>query len=345
MISIVICVYNGENVIRRAISSVLKQAFNDFELIIVDDGSTDRTLEICNNYAKLDNRIRIIHQQNCGLGFARRVGLDSAKGDWIAYLDADDWFEANWIKDLFQETLKEELVDIVIGNAYMCYDMGDGGIRKQERVSMSKHYVFHEEEKEFLVANAIAARMNSNSGVAVEGKRSIGTVWDKLYRVDFLRENRLNFKNTYFGEDLPFTSMCFTLANKVVYTETIGYNYYIWENSLSNRHDYQYVLNNQEIVSFYLENLNLKSDIIRRAIAVSQIRFLMIDIERYFDFIKDRERSLIELERLLGSEDFLRAITFGDADLEDMNDIEKHLFMLIKGKKYDEILNVPSWYY
>ena len=156
MISIVICVYNGEKFIKKAIDSVLKQTFADFELIIVDDGSTDQTSNICKLYAEEDNRIRIIHQTNRGVGYSRRIGLNVAKGEWIAFLDADDWFEPNWIEDLYRETVEEPNVDIVIGNAYMCYEMNDGSIRKEERIAMSQHYVFGKEDSGFLVANTIA---------------------------------------------------------------------------------------------------------------------------------------------------------------------------------------------
>lgn len=332
MISIVICVYNEEKVISKAIESVLMQNFEDYELIIVDDGSIDSTLDICKEYADIDDRIRIIYQQNRGLGYARSIGLAHARGEWITFLDADDWYEKNWIRDLLEPGIKEN-ADIVIGNAYMCYNMKNGTIAREERKAMSKRYIFEKEnELNFLVANAIAARINSNSGVDIVGQRSIGTVWDKLYRMSFIKENKINFKDTRFCEDLPFTSKCFTLANKVIYVDAIGYNYLIRENSLSDRHDYKYIEDNQETVKYYLNTLNLKSEIIRRAIAVSQIRFLKIDMERYFSYSENHGEILNELKNLLESETFLAAISLVDDRLDDMSEDEKKLVYLIKKK-------------
>lgn len=343
MISIVICVYNGEKFIKKAIDSVLKQTFADFELIIVDDGSTDQTSNICKLYAEEDNRIRIIHQTNRGLGYSRRIGLNVAKGEWIAFLDADDWFEPNWIEDLYRETVEEPNVDIVIGNAYMCYEMNDGSIRKEERIAMSQHYVFGKEDSGFLIANTIAARINSMNNLPVRGKRSVGTVWDKLYNIEFLRENDINFIDTRLGEDMPFTSTCLTKAQKVVYSDSLGYNYLIVNSSLSHRHDYKYVQFNQDIISYYLQNLDVKLEVVRRAIAVSQVRFLMMDIERYFSYSESRDNVLRELEALIESNDFLCAISYADEKMEDMTNSEKKLFNLIRNKKYEEILKVSSW--
>lgn len=339
MISIIICVYNGENVIEHAIKSVIKQTFEMLELIIVDDGSTDNTFNICKMYSKIDNRIRIIRQKNSGIGFARHIGIAEAKGEWIAFLDADDWYAENWIEDLYKTTL-ENNTDIVIGNAYMCYRMDDGSINKYERISMSKNYIFKEREKDFLVANAIAARINFNSGVDVTAKRSIGVVWDKLYKKSFLEVNKIDFEKVNLGEDLFFTSKCFSAASEVVYTNVRGYNYFIGGESLSNRHDYKYVEDNQVIVKYYLDNLNLKSEIIRRAISVSQIRFLKMDIKRYFNYFESHDEALNELEKLLESKTFFMAISFVDDRLDDMSEDEKTIVHLIKNKDYEKILNL-----
>lgn len=339
MISIIICVYNGESVIERAIKSVIHQTFEMFELIIIDDGSTDNTFNICKMYSKIDNRIRIIQQKNSGIGFARHIGIAEAKGEWIAFLDADDWYAENWIEDLYKATLENNF-DIVIGNAYMCYRMDDGSINKYERISMSKAYLFRGCEKEFLVANAIAARINVSSGIDVIANRSIGVVWDKLYKKSFLKANKIDFKKVNLGEDLFFTSKCFSLANEVIYTNVMGYNYFIGGESLSNRHDYQYVEDNQVIIKYYLDNLNLKSEIIRSAIAVSQIRFLKIDMERYFRYSENYCEMLNELKHLLESETFLTAISFAGDRLDDMSEDEKKLVHLIKNKEYEKILSL-----
>lgn len=99
-ISIVIPVYNGERYIRRAIEGVLEQTFEDWELLLIDDGSLDSTAAVCDEYA--GERIRVIHQQNCGVSAARNVGIKLALGEYIAFVDADDIIEHDYLSNLAQ---------------------------------------------------------------------------------------------------------------------------------------------------------------------------------------------------------------------------------------------------
>ena len=99
-ISIIIPVYNAENYLRRCIDSVLSQSFTDFELILVDDGSKDKSPQICDEYASQDTRVRVIHKANGGVSAARNDGLDIAKGEYITFIDSDDWVERDYLSTL-----------------------------------------------------------------------------------------------------------------------------------------------------------------------------------------------------------------------------------------------------
>lgn len=111
-VSIIVPIYNVERYLPRCIDSILSQSFVDFELILVDDGSPDRCGIICDEYAVKDDRIRVIHQENAKLSAARNAGLDVAQGEWIAFVDADDWVHKDYLKTLLAGALED--TDIVI---------------------------------------------------------------------------------------------------------------------------------------------------------------------------------------------------------------------------------------
>ncbi len=116
MISIIIPVYNVEKYLKDCLNSILNQSFYDIEIILVDDGSTDSSGKICDDYALKDSRIRVFHKENGGVSIARNLGLDKALGDWVMFVDADDFLLQNSIVTLFQAANRDNS-DIVFGNA------------------------------------------------------------------------------------------------------------------------------------------------------------------------------------------------------------------------------------
>jgi len=117
-VSVIIPAYNAEQFIERSVGSVKGQSFNDWELIIIDDGSTDRTASICDNMATIDNRINVIHTSNRGAYMARLAGLQVARGEWLTFMDADDTLPVDAIATLYAGVL-DDTVDIVIGGINM----------------------------------------------------------------------------------------------------------------------------------------------------------------------------------------------------------------------------------
>lgn len=111
-ISIVIPVYNTEKYLEKCISSVLSSTLKDVEVILIDDGSTDDSLRICDEFAQKDNRIIVLHQPNQGVSVARNIGIDNAKGEWLAFVDSDDYIFPDYYKDLIQ-VAEDNHVDIV----------------------------------------------------------------------------------------------------------------------------------------------------------------------------------------------------------------------------------------
>lgn len=106
--SVIIPVYNAEKTIRQCVDSILSQTYGSFELILVDDGSKDNSLDICNEYALKDDRVRVVHKENGGVSSARNRGLDIAEGEWVTFIDADDYIEKNFLINLYDA--KEDII-------------------------------------------------------------------------------------------------------------------------------------------------------------------------------------------------------------------------------------------
>ena len=118
LISIIIPIYNNEKFISRCLDSIINQTYKKIEIIIVNDGSTDKSLDVISKYEKKDNRIKVINKKNEGVSIARNIGIESSKGDYITFVDADDWLELDAIEKLYIE-ITEKNVDVVRGNYYI----------------------------------------------------------------------------------------------------------------------------------------------------------------------------------------------------------------------------------
>ena len=121
-VTIIVPVYNVEKYLTCCIGSILSQSFKDFELLLIDDGSSDLSGEICDDYVEKDARIRVFHKENGGVSSARNLGLENAQGEWICFIDSDDWVEVDFLKELIQY----DSFDLVVGGCE-----GVGFLRKK----------------------------------------------------------------------------------------------------------------------------------------------------------------------------------------------------------------------
>ena len=128
IISVIIPVYNSEKYLRKCLDSVINQTLKDLEIICVNDGSTDQSLEILNEYINVDNRITVINQDNLGAGAARNKGLEVAKGEYIHFLDADDWLEPNAYELVYHHVKKSDTIIDICMFLYKKYDNETGAI-------------------------------------------------------------------------------------------------------------------------------------------------------------------------------------------------------------------------
>lgn len=192
MISVIISVYNVEKYLHVCINSILKQSYQDFEIICIDDASTDSSTKILEYFAEKDSRIKIIKNKlNMGPGQSRNKGIEVAKGKYILFLDSDDWYSPNALELLFNEAEKNNL-DIVIAKAIVYYD-------DKKRFDIERMYNIISME------NFYGKVFNYKDIDASQLLRIPVAVWSKLYLKSFLNENNIRFpKENLIQEDNPF---------------------------------------------------------------------------------------------------------------------------------------------
>ena len=136
MISIVISIYNGEKYLKRCLDSILKQENQKFELVLVNDGSKDNSLEICNRYKLKFNSCKIVDKQNGGLSSARKAGYEVSSGEYIIFIDCDDYMESNWISELYK-AIEEKHPDLIIYNYNFVIDENN---KENKKLNLCRGY-------------------------------------------------------------------------------------------------------------------------------------------------------------------------------------------------------------
>ncbi|MDY3060767.1 glycosyltransferase [Fusobacterium sp.] len=210
LISVIVPVYNIEKYLPRCIDSILDQTYKNWEAIFINDGSTDNSLKILEEYKKRDERIKIIDKKNAGSGAARNDGIETSKGKYIAFLDSDDWYEEDFLEKLYNNLI-ENSSDVSMCNPKMTYD----NINKNKKINT---YFFNEIEL-------------NKTPEKILGILAMPVVWNKLYKKDIIVKNRIKFPNYSFCEDVEFLYKTFLYANKVSKIEDDLYNYYQREDS------------------------------------------------------------------------------------------------------------------
>lgn len=214
-ISVIMPVYNVERYVSKSIESIINQSFNDFELIIVNDGSTDNSKEIIEKYAKLDSRITIINKENEGVASARNLGIDRSIGKYLFFCDSDDYAEEHMLERLYKK-IEEKNAEIVISGFFMQYNENE--CIKNYRVSTEKEY-YYVEKNEFINDMYEFIKINL-----------INTPWNKLYLNRVIKKENLRFENR-FGEDAFFNVNYLKIINKVL---IIPDTLYYWNRSREN---------------------------------------------------------------------------------------------------------------
>ncbi len=215
LFSIVVPIYKTETLLKRCADSILRQSFSDIEVILVDDGSPDGSPKLCDEYAAQDARVRVIHKENGGLSDARNKGLEIATGEYVIFVDSDDYIE----EDACEQFAKyaETGADVLIGDG-----VTEGGVADLSHC------------KELTGRTISGAEFLKYSYRRGEPPMA---AWLNAYKREFLLNEGLKFAYRLLHEDEEFTPRVFLAASSVVCTGKVFYHYIIRENSISTQKD------------------------------------------------------------------------------------------------------------
>lgn len=199
MVSVVVPIYNVEEYISRCVKSIQAQTFKDIEIIMVDDGSPDSFGMIVDELSKNDSRIRVFHKSNGGVSSARNAGLNVVSGEWVTFVDGDDWVEPDYVSYLL-ETAAGRNCDIVVGRRFFSADD-------------SESY-----DNEYEITSLDAQKKIYNGDIFV-------AVWNKMYKTELLRKHDIQFnEDIWYGEGMLFNIQCLQCVDKVAIGEKSVYH-------------------------------------------------------------------------------------------------------------------------
>lgn len=217
LISIIVPVFNIEKYILECVKSIMHQNYKNIQIILVDDGSTDKSGELCDQCALLDNRIEVIHQQNQGLVLARKSGLKNVKGDYIGFVDGDDYIAPGMYEALLREIVEYD-ADFV----------HSGFIQDGKKIINFKSGVIEFNsfrDRELLIQQEVLSPPNSISP----------SIWSKLFKADFIKQCYSEVpNNAQYGEDLICLCICLERCERLVLLGEAYYYYRIREDSITN---------------------------------------------------------------------------------------------------------------
>ncbi len=205
-VSLIVPVYNGEKWLERCVQSLLAQTMGDFELLLIDDGSEDSTPELCDQWAQRDQRIHVFHQKNSGVSAARNVGLDYAMGEWVAFVDVDDWVAPNYLQTLTRKQSELPARTVLVSSLVIEEERGCF-----EEILVERLYLRGEGNALLLEFKLFAHGFSAA----------------KLYNRELIEKSHLRFDETItFKEDLFFFLAYLKMVDKIYVMNYAGYHYW-----------------------------------------------------------------------------------------------------------------------
>lgn len=206
-ISIIVPVYKAERYLHRCVDSILAQTFTDFEVLLIDDGSPDNSGKICDEYAIKDARVKVIHKQNGGVSSARNLGIKIALGEWIFFLDADDWVDAT----LFENYLNQSCADLIISGF-------------TEFGCSNKKF----EVRDNLIFNVASQNLLSLNSENMPIKKLLLYCWGKFFKRSIILDNNISFnENIKLSEDAIFVIEYLNYTNTINLISANNVHYYV----------------------------------------------------------------------------------------------------------------------
>lgn len=319
LVSFVVPIYNVQKYVRKCIESMSKLTDNRIEIILIDDGSTDGSSEICDFYAKQDSRIKVIHQLNQGVSVARNVGIDNSHGRWICFVDGDDWIETSFMNDLNDYLTTEN--DIIFFK--FVEDHGNTRIITPG---------YGDEAEEVISDFAYIQRSTLNRHLC---KYYVASPWAKVFCREFLIRNELKFvTGLKKAQDTLFVLQAYGKAEKGLFINKVLYDYNVHMESVSRRFNLEVVeIHNQLIKELYrvVKDTKKGQKELYDQLQVAIYRYLMASIQVNFCHVDNpagfsqRKRDFEKAKQL---KVYRRAIRM--ADMSSCRFVERVLAQLIK---------------
>lgn len=206
-VSIIVPVYNVEEYLDKCFSSILSQTLPEYEVLVINDGSKDNSGGVCDKWAEKDDRIQVYHKENGGVATARNIGIDKAKGEYLYFMDPDDWIEPTLLEDNYKAA-KEKDFDIVI---FGCRKESSQGNKQ----TVSETSLFNK------TLNNQTEIIESLTGILDAGGRF--SIWNKLFRKDFIMKHGLKYPLLKRGQDIHFTMQAFKSAENIRVNKGVYY--------------------------------------------------------------------------------------------------------------------------
>lgn len=292
MVSIIVPVYKVEEYLPRCIDSLINQTYKDIEIILVDDGSPDNCPKICDEYAQKDNRIKVIHKQNEGVSKARNCAIQEAKGEYLLFVDSDDWVDENYVKNLYCALVSTG------SDMSACLFCKTDGLKN--RACFDETVEIVEDKKLYY---------------ALTEENYAGYAWNKMYKTSIIKENKIEFDlDIALGEDSVFTAKYLSLITKVAFIRQDLYYYFFRRGSVTNSAKFGIkhttILKSREKVLSILEKE--KSDYYDLCLAsyldhLAKSKYFFMGKEEYQEQLKEIDKKIKENKKRISR---LRHVSF-----------------------------------
>lgn len=263
-VSVIVPIFNGEKYLKKCLDSIVNQTLKDIEIILIDDGSTDNSLEIIKEYSSLYNNIKYFYKENEGQAIARNLGIEKANGEFIAFVDSDDYIETNMFEVLYNNAISNKS-DIVV-----CDYIEEYGNKNVEKKSL---YIRADDlQKSYIV--------------------SVAGPCSKIIKTDIFKKNNLKFLENNIYEDLAIIPALAIYTQKITYCEEFFYHYVIRENSTMQQISYnkklESIFNVMDFLSKQFEGSKFNAELeflyINHLLFAGYGRFLKYENTRKYDY-------------------------------------------------------------
>ncbi|MDE6052435.1 MAG: glycosyltransferase family 2 protein, partial [Lachnospiraceae bacterium] len=275
LVSIVVPIYNAKEYLHKCVDSIIKQTYENIELILVDDGSQDGSALLCDELAESDKRIIVMHKNNGGLVTARKAGLRQARGKYILNVDSDDWIEKDMVEQLLAAAEQNDS-DIVTSGYYE--ETLEYTIKQTDTLPEGNYNT--EEEKLYLYRHMVRNGMRRGMNVPI---------WCKLVKSNIMREIYLEMSDEIrVGEDAAFIYSCLALADKITISHNAYYHYMVREGTMSRSRNRYYYREINDVILFIEKNFekNKYREFLKEQLDYHTIVLCLLGMEKFFGLEK-----------------------------------------------------------